>query len=238
MGKNLAPHCLNSLKHPSSSFPPWSTLTLWGDLGVTLSCWSVLVRTYTHVRALSPFFKTKISLYYTITMFACSLSHSRPTPQPSPLFFSLSVLPFWKKISSPLWVHFPEAALSRLSDHSPALPTEQAGLLGSLRKDLGDGSPTPPSPLSLGRELPTGSAWSLQSLLWPRAAYTWVGESAYSGCNIRQPTSRQIEPHSLIADLSLVKVMFGGSICPSLVLISQLVQNVGGEARVLFTGSY
>lgn len=92
-------------------------------------------------------------------------------------------------------------------------------------------------PLSLGRELPTGSARPSQSLLWPGAAYTWVGESAYSGCTIRQPTSRQIEPLSLIADLSLVEVMFGGSICLSFVLISQLVGNVGGETRVLFAGS-
>lgn len=46
--------------------------------------------------------------------------------------------------------------------------------------------------------------------------------------------SLQLESHSLTAALSLVKVVFGGSICLSLVLISQLLQNVGGETRVLF----
>lgn len=76
-----------------------------------------------------------------------------------------------------------------------------------------------------------GSAWFLQSLLRPKAAYTWVGESAYSGCSIRQPTSLQTEPRSLLAALSLVKVVFGDFMCLSLVLISQSVQNVGGGKR-------
>lgn len=64
-----------------------------------------------------------------------------------------------------------------------------------------------------------------------------VGESAYSGCNIRQPTSLQIEPCSPKAALSLVKVMFGGSICLPRVLLSQLLQNVGAETRILFINS-
>ena len=77
----------------------------------------------------------------------------------------------------------------------------------------------------------------MQFLQWPQAAYSRVGEAAYSGCTRRQPTSPQREPRSPIAALSLVKVTLGGSICLSLVLLSQLDQKVGADAGALFISS-
>lgn len=110
----------------------------------------------------------------------------------------------------------------------------------SLGEGTGKRSPARSSPLSLGSELPTSSQVLLRSCSsrpWPQAAYSRVGEPAYSGCTRRQPISPQREPHSPIVALSLVKVTLGGSICLSLVLLSQLDQNVGADAGALFISS-